>query len=179
MEIKTISSEEYEKYSKSLTYLYIDTFSNGKSFQYHDQIGTQNYLKSIFDCGYGLLAFNGQQLVGAILLTPLKFDDLVPSEIVRKFEVNKAVYVAEMMVEKSQQGKGIGKKLLLSFIETADKKKYTNAFIRVWTENEGAIALYQKMGFTKCASIVQAKLLADKSQMFNFEKIYLHQKLID
>jgi hypothetical protein len=37
--------------------------------------------------------------------------------------------------------------------------------------------LYKKVGFKACASIVQSKLLADKIEMFDFKKIYLHQKL--
>ncbi len=177
MEIRSIKKEDYKGYENALTDLYVDAFSAGKSFQYHSKKETKNYLQSIFDLGYGIFAFENNRLAGALLLTPLTFDRLLPESIAQNFELNSSVYVAEMMVEKTSQGKGIGKKLLHYFLETVDKERYHDAFIRVWIENKNAVHLYKKMGFTPCASIVQSKLLADKSGMFDFEKIYLHQKL--
>ena len=117
------------------------------------------------------------ELAAAILLTALKFDELLPEEIAQNFDVERSVYVAEMMVEKSKRGQGIGKKLLTRFLEKADRNKFHHAFIRVWVENEAALGLYKKMGFEVCARMVQPKLLADKSGTIDFEKFYLHQKL--
>lgn len=177
MEIRVIKPEDYIAHQEALLALYIDTFSTGKSFQYHDKEETQNYLQSIFNDGYGIFAFDENQLIGAILLASLSFDSLLPDTILQNFDLKRSVYVAEMMVEKSQQGRGIGKKLLHTFLKTVDKKTVTNAFIRVWIENKAAVGLYKKMGFKTCVSITQPKLLADKSGMFNFKKIYLHQKI--
>lgn len=177
MEIRTIQSKEYKEFQETLAALYIDAFSGGQSFQYHEKKETQNYLLSIFKVGYGIFAFENNTLVGAILLAPLSFDGLLPDDILKGFDLNQSIYVTEMMVEKTKQGRGIGKKLLLHFLENVDKKTYTDAFIRVWLENKAAIRLYKKVGFETCASVVQPKLLADKSGMFDFEKIYLHQKL--
>lgn len=174
---KTTGNFNYKKYESALVSLYIEAFSEGKSFQYHNHKETSEYLQSIFRLGYGILAFSGETLSGAILLTPLSFDKLVPKVISDQFNLDQSVYVAEMMVDKKWQGKGIGKQLLQEFLNGADKNKYTDAFIRVWVENEAAIGLYKKMGFEPFTSIVQPKLLADKSGMFDFEKIYLHQKL--
>jgi GNAT superfamily N-acetyltransferase len=178
MEIRSIKKEDYKGYENALTDLYVDTFSSGKSFQFHSKDETRNYLQLIFDLGYGIFAFEHNRLTGALLLAPLTFDPLLPESIAQNFDLNSSVYVAEMMVEKAKQGHGIGKKLLQYFVETVDKASYHDAFIRVWVENKNAVHLYQKMGFTACASIVQSKLLADKSGMFDFEKIYLHQKLV-
>lgn len=177
MEIRLIKSEEFKEYQEVLVTLYINTFSTGKSFQYHNVEETQNYIRSIFEVGYAIFAFEQNQLSGAILLAPLAFDNVLPKDISQQFDLNHSIYVAEMMVEKTKQGRGIGKKLLLHFLETVDKKNYTNAFIRVWIENAAAVGLYKKMGFKTCASMIQPKLLADKSAMFDFKKIYLHQKL--
>jgi len=168
---------KFELYKNDLVNLYIDTFSTGKSFQYHSEEETAAYLQSIFDVGYGIFAMEENNLAGAILLTPLSFDQLLPEEIVKNFDVKRSVYVAEMMVEKSKQGQGIGKKLLTFFLEEADRNQCDHAFIRVWVENEAAVGLYKKMGFEVCSKIVQSKLLADKSGTFDFEKFYLHQKL--
>ncbi|WP_372651929.1 N-acetyltransferase family protein, partial [Draconibacterium sp.] len=160
-----------------LVKLYIDTFSKGKSFQYHSESETAAYLQSIFDVGYGILAMEKNELAGAILLTPLSFDELLPEEIAHDFDVTRSVYVAEMMVEQSKQGQGIGKRLLTFFLEEADRNKFDHSFIRVWIENKAAVGLYKKMGFEVCATIVQPKLLSDKSGTFDFQKIYLHQHL--
>ena len=172
-----VDERKFEAYKDDLVRLYIDSFSAGKSFQYHSEEETQTYLESIFIVGYGILAMENNEPAGAILLTPISFDELLPKEIARDFDVERSVYVAEMMVEKSKQGQGIGKKLLTFFLKEADRTLYNHAFIRVWKENETAVGLYKKMGFEVCASMVQPKLLADKSGMFDFEKIYLHQKL--
>ncbi|WP_319480474.1 GNAT family N-acetyltransferase [uncultured Draconibacterium sp.] len=168
---------KFETYKNDLVNLYIDTFSAGKSFQYHSEEETAAYLQSIFDVGYGILAMEGNDLVGAILLTPLSFDKLLPAEISKNFDVKRSVYVAEMMVEKPKQGQGIGRRLLTRFLKEADRNQFDHAFIRVWVENDAAVGLYKKMGFEVCSTIVQPILLADKSETFDFEKIYLHQQL--
>ncbi|MFA9392978.1 MAG: GNAT family N-acetyltransferase [Prolixibacteraceae bacterium] len=178
MEIRVINDKTYKDYLYGLTSLYIETFSSGKSFQYYNAEETENYIKLIFEVGYGIIALDNSVLVGAILLTPFSFDNLHPKEISQQFDIKSSIYVAEMMVEKTKQGQGIGKKLLRYFFDTVDKRTFTDAFIRVWIENEAAVGLYEKMGFAVCASTVQHKLLADKSKIVNFEKIYLHQKLI-
>lgn len=177
MKYIAIDAVKFEAYKNDLMKLYIDTFSAGKSFQYHSEKETETYLRSVFAVGYGIFAIENNELVGAILLTPLSFDQLLPEEIATEFEVKRSVYVAEMMVEKSKQGQGIGKKLLTRFLKEADRYKFNQAFIRVWVENERALGLYKKMGFEICATLVQPKLLADKSETYDFEKVYLHQTL--
>lgn len=173
----TVDALNFKTYKNDLVKLYIDTFSKGKSFQYHSESETAAYLQSVIVVGYGIFAMEENKLSGAILLTPFRFDELIPEEISNNFDVERSVYVAEMMVEQSKQGQGIGKKLLTYFLEKADRNRFDNAFIRVWVENEAAVGLYKKMGFEVCASIVQPRLLADKSGTFDFEKIYLHQQL--
>ncbi len=177
MKFITAGEHDFKKYKDSLLALYVNAFTSGKSFQYNNAEETLAYLKSIFQVGYGVFALKNKDLAGAILVTPLSFDKLVPSEITSHFDVKRSVYIAEMMVEKSQQGQGIGKELLNYFWKTVDSKQYYNAFIRVWIENEAAMALYKKFGFEVFASVVQAKLLADKSAMFDFKKVYMHKKL--
>ncbi|MDA3852991.1 MAG: GNAT family N-acetyltransferase [Bacteroidales bacterium] len=177
MEIIKIESADYKKYGEALVNLYLATFSEGESFQYHNRKETELYLQSILEVGYGIIAIEDQDLLGSILLTPLHFDNLVPASITQNFNLSHSIYVTEMMVKKSNQGRGIGKKLLLHFLETVDRKTYHHAFIRVWIQNTAAVGLYKKMGFNECATIEQSKLLADKGAVFNFKKSYLHQKL--
>ncbi|WP_321375107.1 GNAT family N-acetyltransferase [uncultured Draconibacterium sp.] len=177
MKLITVDASQFEAFRNNLVDLYINTFASGKSFQYHSAEETAAYFHGIFDVGYGIFAMEENELAGAILLTPLSFDKLLPEDIAKNFDVERSVYVAEMMVEKSKQGQGIGKKLLNIFLEDADRSRFDHAFIRVWVENQMAVGLYKKMGFEVCATMVQSKLLADKSGTFDFEKIYLHQRL--
>ena len=61
---------------------------------------------------------------------------------------------------------------------TADKKRYKDAFIRVWDQNKPALSLYRKMGYADIAEIQQTKRKADSEDTFVMNKIYLHKKLI-
>jgi len=177
MEIKTIYSADLEVYGDALVDMYIDTFSNGESFQYHNREDTKNYLLSLLKLGYGIIAVDNEQLLGAIFLSPLSFDNLVPDDIHENFDTSHSIYVSEMMVKKSHQGRGIGKQLLHHFLHTVDKNRFHDAFIRVWVENTSAIRLYEKVGFKMCSTIEQQVLLADKSKIANFRKYYLHLAL--
>lgn len=177
MEIKTINSVDFKKHDDALVNLYLAVFSTGESFQYHSREDTLRHLQAILKVGYGIIALDDNHLLGAVLLTPLSFDELVPNSISQNFDLAHAIYVNEMMVKRSNQGRGIGKSLLQYFLDTVDRKRYHNAFIRVWIENKSALGLYKKMGFIKCATIEQQKQLADKSTVFNFKKYYLHQEL--
>lgn len=177
MEIKTIEAEDFKTIKNQLVELYIEAFSSGISFQYHNAGETLNYLQEIINVGYGIVAFQDKQLVGATLLTPLTFDKLVPAKISSAFDLTRSVYVAEMMVAKNSQGQGTGKKMLQYFLDTVDKNRYEDAFIRVWIENKAALSLYRKTGFEPFTTMVHSKLLADKSGWFDFEKMYLHQEL--
>jgi len=58
-----------------------------------------------------------------------------------------------------------------------DAKQYSDAFIRVWDKNTGAIALYEKMGFVPYTTIEQTKQKANGSETFVMQKIYLHKKM--
>ncbi|MEI8084713.1 MAG: GNAT family N-acetyltransferase [Paludibacter sp.] len=166
------------KQRKDLIALYIEAFSTGLSKQYIDTVVLNQYIDEILTEGYALLAVENLQVMGAILCCPLKLDKAVPPEIYKNFPLDKCVYVAEMMVTESARGMGIGTKLLNEFFQTVDKSIFTDAFIRVWDENVGAISLYQKVGFEQIANIEQTKTKADGNGTFVMKKIYLHKKLV-
>ena len=165
-------------YHKEITDLYIEAFSSGLSTQHIDIEKLNMYLDEILHHGYALLAADNENIIGAILCCPLKIDSYLPAIINENFKVDKCVYVAEMMVSESTRGMGIGTKLLYEFFETVDKSIYTDAFIRVWDENVGAISLYKKFGFEQIAIIEQTKKKANGKETFVMKKIYLHKKLV-
>lgn len=165
-------------YKSDIIDLYIKTFSTGQSKQYIDITELNKYIDAILENGFSLLAIENEIVVGALLSCPLFLDKDIPHEIYNNFSLDKCVYVAEMMVTTSARGMGIGTQLLNEFFQTIDKSKYTDAFIRVWDENVGAISLYQKVGFEQITSIEQTKKKADGNSTFVMKKIYLHKKLV-
>ena len=118
-----------------------------------------------------------QELSGALIATPLGFDNLIPDKIRKNISIEDCVYIAVMMVTENARGKGLGKQLLEEFIQTVDKKRFKHAFIRVWVENIPAISLYRKMGYQDYAYIDQVKTNPDTMVTFVMHKVYLHRNL--
>jgi len=158
--------------------LYISTFSTGLSEQYIDKLELEAYIEAILEHGYSLLAYDNEFLIGALLSCPFLTNDSIPPMILNNYLIEKCVYVAEMMVKEEARGKGIGTALLNRFFQTIDKSKYSDAFIRVWEENTGAIALYEQHGFKAIGTVIQNKMTTDKKEVFSMRKIYLHKKLV-
>jgi ribosomal protein S18 acetylase RimI-like enzyme len=174
MEIIQTNNSEYRN---QLIDLYIEAFSTGQSQQYIDTEELDQYIDLILKNGYAVLALEKENVTGAILGCPLSFDKALPAAVSDNFEVDKCLYVAEMMVAEKVRGQGIGKQLMAAFFEGIDKNSYSDVFIRVWDENIPAISLYKKMGFEPVATIEQTKIKADGSGTFVMQKIYLHKKL--
>jgi len=174
---KTIKSSTVE-HLPDIRNLYIEAFGGGLSAQHIDIDELNRYLLTILNDGYALLHIEDERIEGVLLACPLLMDEYLPESISGKYAPENCLYVAEMMVSQQNRGKGIGRKLLEAFETTADKKRYTDAFIRVWDQNGPALALYRKMGYTDIAEIQQTKRTADGNGTFVMKKIYLHKKLI-
>ena len=155
----------------------MDAFAKGASEQYIDELTLESYIEKLLKEGVALVAIENNEVLGALLSCPLAFDEYVTSAITENFALEKCVYIAEMMVAEQARGKGIGRQLLTAFFEMPDAKKYSDAFIRVWDKNTGAIALYEKMGFVPYTTIEQTKQKANGSETFVMQKIYLHKKM--
>lgn len=177
MELFKANQEKYALYRSKLVDLYVEAFMLGDAFQYIDRDEAFGYFDRIAGMGEICLATESNSLKGALLAVPLSFDELLPVTISRHFNVETSVYIAELMVKADTRGQGTGSQLLRFFLENTRSHSYKDAFIRVWTENESALRLYRKAGFAPLASIVQPKLKADRSAMFDFHKTYLHRKL--
>lgn len=171
--IKTNNSN----YKNEIIVLYVEAFSSGQSEQYIDLKELNRYIDSILKEGYALLSIEKEKITGAILSCPFNFDKSLPDAIRQNYQIEKSIYLAEMMVCEEFRGQGIGEKLMVEFIKTIDTSKFTDAFIRVWSENIPAMNLYLKMGFEPVATIEQTKMKADKSGTFIMQKKYLHKKL--
>ena len=157
--------------------LYIEAFSKGEAFQYHPIDKTDHYLLDLIHNGHSLIATYQNELVGALITCDVLNDTNLPQTIKEKFPIEHSVYIAELMVSQHHRRKGIGKQLINEFFNNKFIDKYTDVFIRVWSENEAAIALYEQFGFIPVAEIIQTKLKADKSETQQYRKIYMHKKL--
>src|ERR1035437_5372536 len=173
MELITIDKKDYKNYKKQLLQLYLDSFSIGISAQAVDPIITAQYLESLFEEGYGIFVVEEQELIGALITTPLHFDHSIPDKIRQNILIEDCVYIAEMMVTENVRGQGLGKQLLEEFIQSVDKNRFKHAFIRVWVENIPAISLYRKMGYQDYAYIDQVKTNPQTSGTFVMHKVYL------
>ena len=177
MKLIVVDKSGYKQFREQVLELYLESFSTGKSAQTLDPVVTGQYLDALFVEGYGIFVMEEQELLGALLATPLHFDQLIPDKIRQNILVEDCVYIAEMMVTEKARGKGLGKQLLQEFIQTVDKNRFKHAFIRVWEENIPAISLYRKMGYEEYASIDQLKTKPDKSGTFVMHKVYLYKNL--
>lgn len=57
--------------------------------------------------------------------------------------------VRELYVLRSQQGRGLGTRLLEAALRRLEEQSATPLYVGVWSENEGAQRLYARYGFTK------------------------------
>lgn len=169
----------FEKIQDQLLSLYIESFSDGDAFQYHDADKTVHYLMNLVHNGHIHVANYQNEIIGAIIACALSNDESLPQSIKNNFQVEQSVYIAELMVSQQHRRKGIGKQLITEFLNNNVINNYTDVFIRVWIENKVAIALYKQFGFIPVAEITQSKLIADKSETHQYHKIYMHKKLIN
>ena len=58
-------------------------------------------------------------------------------------------HILNISVDPSEQGQGIGRKMLENLIEVARSKRAETVFLEVRPSNIGALALYQKLGFNE------------------------------
>ncbi len=165
------------EYIPAIHRLYIESYSKGTSAQYVDSKELYNYLTEIFQSGSALLFVENDVLKACLLFTPLAFDKHCPESIISDFQLEKCVYIAEVMVSEPYRGQGLGKMLINEFFDIVDKQKFKDVFLRVWEENVPALKLYEKMGFKICASIEQSKKAPDGISDFVMKKLYLHKAL--
>lgn len=155
----------------------MESYSKGTSAQFVYSEVLYSYLNEILQSGFALLHLENEVLKACLLYTPLSFDKQCPELIKANYDIDKCLYIAEVMVAEAFRGKGLGKVLLADFFNRIDPEKYPDVFLRVWDENIPALKLYEKAGFEKFSSIEQLKKTPDGKTDFVMTKIYLHKPL--
>lgn len=169
---QTAQKQKYLKHKEELNKLYLDTFTKGISAQYISDKESRDYLDSIFQQGHGIFGFSENQLIAALLITPLSFDQDCPHSISNKYPDHTSEYIAEVLVDENYRGKGLGKTLMKTFEDTINKDK-KHLILRVWDKNEVAVSLYKKAGFKPCGTITQKKIKPISKKVFEMRKIYM------
>lgn len=173
-----ISATNYKPYLNEISELYIQCFGSGKSAQYLERITVHNYFEHLFrNNAKALIVENENRIVALILFCPFALDTEAPELLQHEFQAKKSIYIAELMVDEQQRGKGLAKILIQQVIEHCTNDGYTDAIIRVWDQNLIAIRLYKKVGFNEIATITQQKTKADQQGFFEMTKIYLWKNI--
>lgn len=159
-----------------LVQLYLHAFTAGELAQYIPAETAIETLEELSLKGGGVIALRNEKIVGAIYGLPLAYDKEFPAEQCPEIPVDKTTYIAELMVHSELRGRGLASELIHTFLENEKVKGYTDAVIRVWDKNTGALNLYKKQGFSEIAEIIQEKIQQDGMTVFQMNKIYLHKK---
>lgn len=162
----------YLDFKHELEHLYIDTFTNGISAQHITNEDAEHYLKSLFEVGYGIFGFSHDKLISALISTPTSYDKERPENIKQSYTDEDSLYIAEVLVDKNFRGQGLGKQLMQVFDEQLEKQ-VKNVLLRVWQDNQKAVALYEKSGFKSCGHIVQEKFRPNSKEKFTMHKNYM------
>lgn len=80
------------------------------------------------------------------------------------------IYLAEIAIDKSQRGKGMGTEILNIIIEAARKKRFKRVVLDAEFNNKGAIKLYKSLGF-EIFDKKSIKLFKKERGMYNMEYV--------
>ena len=176
-DFRVIDSSFFDSHVHELVQLYLLAFTTGELAQYISPESADATLKELLKRGSGVAAIWNEKIIGVILGMPLGFDREFPAGQFPAISPEKTIYIAELMVHPSMRGQGVASELIAVYLEHEKTKGNTDAVIRVWDENRGALHLYRKQGFREIVTIIQEKIKPDGVTVFQMNKIYLHKKI--
>lgn len=165
----------YPKFRSKIIDLYLNAFTTGEYAQYIPEETAESALDEMLRNGFGNMAFIDDRLAGVLIALPLSYDKEFPTEECPEIPVESSVYIAEVMVHTDFRERGVASHLLETFLQHANEV-YTHTVIRVWDENEPALKLYKKLGFTQIAAISQNKFRTE-NDTFEMRKIYMAKEI--
>lgn len=175
--IHGLDSVNYLKHKQDLIDLYTLSFTEGKYAQYIPPDAIEISLDDIMRVGFGFMAFDDEDLVGAILCLSLKNDPDFPFDAHPDIDPETTLYIADVMVDQQYRGQGVATTLIEHLLKESDSKPYTDVIIRVWDKNVPAVSLYRKLSFKEIDTISQTKLHKADKKPFEMKKIYMHKKI--
>ncbi|MGV8963098.1 MAG: GNAT family N-acetyltransferase [Candidatus Saccharimonadaceae bacterium] len=172
-----LDNVNYPKHRGKLIDLYMISFTEGRFAQYIAPEVLESTIDDIMRIGFGFMAFQKDKLIGAVLCLSLKNDPDFPSDSHPDIDLEKTLYIADVMVDLDFRGQGVAQGLIQYLLDKSQLKPYEDAVIRVWNENVPALSLYKKIGFEEISTISQTKLHKETKAPFEMKKIYLHKKI--
>lgn len=175
--MQTYQIKKIDFYFEEIFDLYLKCFSTGISAQCVEPISTKKYLRQLTKHKLSFVSLDGNQMTGVILCAPFETVENLPETLQKKTALQKSLYIAELMVDESFRGKGVGKSLINMVTEMAENQQFQHIYIRVWDKNDIALLLYKNAGFVEVAETFQTKLKPDSSEEFIMRKVYLRKSL--
>jgi len=71
-------------------------------------------------------------------------------ELLSTFKIKPYLYIHDFIVHGNFRGLRLGRKLMEKLVEISLERDYCKITLEVREDNEAALALYRKMGFTEC-----------------------------
>jgi len=173
VQLNALDRKGFLQHRDELVQLYLQAFTTGELAQYIPPETADETLNELSLRGSGVIALWNDKIVGAIYGMPLAYDNEFPSGRFPEIAVDKAVYIAELMVHRDMRGQGVASELIHTLLKNEKAKGITDAVIRVWDKNKAALNLYKKLGFSEIAEIIQLKIKTDGMTTFSMSKIYL------
>ncbi len=162
-------------YREKFIDLYLHAFTRGRHAQAIVPEMVERLLDDLLCDGLGILALDGDRLVGWVAAFPLNRETDFPREKYRDVVVAESLYISEVMVHEDYRGRGIATRMIGGLLREAERD-YSYAVIRVWQENRPAMVLYRKLGFVPLGVISQIKMNA-AGEEFEMEKVYLGKQM--
>lgn len=167
----------YPKYRDKLIELYTLSFTEGRYAQFISAESIEVSLDNIMRIGFGFMTLYKDNIIGAAICVALKNDPDFPIDRHSELNLERTLYITDLMVDQNYRGRGVAQELLEYVIEMIQQKPYDQIIIRVWDKNIPAVSLYQKLGFEEVDAIYQTKLDKENKQPFEMRKLYMKKEL--
>jgi len=134
-DIKELSDLASRTYSETFGY----TMTADELKKVLSKTRSKKYFASVLNRDSLFIAEENDRLIGYIQFGKVEISSVKATGQDREL---KRIYI-----DKSYQGKGVGKKLMNAMLESPDMKNANNIYLDVWAKNKKAIGLYLKYGF--------------------------------
>jgi diamine N-acetyltransferase len=140
--IRTARPDEYDRYAPVMIQLTKEHVA--AIFFLPEDAPKKHWFDKSFEPDHLILfAEDDDKLVG-ILKAHVQMEGDSPHTVMLK---RKTLYVADMVVDQSARGKGVGRKLFEAALKWGKEQGAVDSTLSVYAFNQGAIAFYESLGY--------------------------------
>lgn len=144
--IEPVKPDEIEELADLAARTFSDAFGSAMDPEDLAQTLAENrsvaYFEKTLPTSNVLVAKQDDKIVGYVQYGTVKIPEVEASEDDRE--------LGRLYIETDLQGQGLGRQLMNAALADPEMVQAPNIYLQVWEENHGAIALYEKYGFTQC-----------------------------